>query len=72
MRRVDVEDVELVARAAVAAVDFLLDWLRGVRGREGVGEGEEDDVLREAAVAGSGACLSLWSWRWRCLCHLVK
>jgi hypothetical protein len=32
-------------------------------------KGEEDDVLRQSAVTGSVACLSLWR-RW--LCHLVR
>ncbi len=30
-------------------------------------KGEEDDVSRQSAVAGSVACLSLWRW----LCHYV-
>jgi len=63
----NVEDVQFVTRAAVAAVDFLFDGLGWMRRREGVWEREEDDVLRPSAVAGSVACLSLG----RCLGHLV-
>jgi len=64
----NVEDVQFVTRAAVAAVDFLLDWLWRMRRREWMWKGEEDNVLRQSAVTGSVACLFLW----RCLCHRVK
>jgi len=64
----DVEHVHFVTRGAVTAVDFLLDWLWWMRRREWMWKGEEDDVLRQSAVTGPAACLSLW----RCLCHLVK
>ncbi len=61
----NVEEVHFVTRAAIAAADFLLDWLWWMRRRERMWKGEEDDVLRQSAVAGSVACLSFW----RCLCH---
>jgi hypothetical protein len=64
----NVEHVHLVTCATVTAVDLLLVRLRWMRRREWMWKGEEDDVLRQAAVTGSVACLSLW----RCLCHLVK
>jgi hypothetical protein len=64
----NVEDVHFVTRAAVTAVDFLLDWLWWMRRREWMWKGEEDNVLRQSAVTGSVACLSLW----RSLCHIVK
>ncbi len=63
----DVEEVQFVTRAAVTAVDFLLVWSGWMRRREWMWKGEEDDVLRESAVAGAVACLSLW----RCLGHPV-
>ena len=62
-------DVQLVTRGAVAAVDFLLpSWFWWTRRGEWMRQGEEDDVLRVSAVAGSVACLSLW----RCICHRVN
>ena len=64
----NVEEVHLVTRAAVTTVDLLLSWLWWIRRREWMWKDEEDDVLRQSAVTGSVACLSLW----RSLCHLVK
>jgi len=64
----NVEEVHFVARAAVTAVDFLLDSVWWMRRREWMWKGEEDDVLRQPAVTRSVACLSLWY----CLCHLVR
>ena len=64
----NVEHAHFVARAAVAAVDFLLGWLWWIRRREWMWKCEEDDVLCQSTVTGSVACLSFW----RCLCHLVE
>ena len=64
----DVEEVQFVTRGAVTAVDFLLESLWWMGRREWTWKGEEDNELRQSAVTGSVACLSLW----RCLCHLVK
>ena len=69
MSGMDVGDVQFVARCAVTAVDLLLSsWFWWMRRREWMWKGEEDDVLRESAVAGSVACLFLWC----CVCHCVR
>ena len=64
----NVEKVQFITRGAVTTVNFLLVWLWWIRRREWMWKGEEDDVLRQSAVAGSVACLSLWC----CLCHFVN
>ena len=63
-----VEEVHFMTRAAVTAVNFLLELLWWIRRREWMWKDEEDDILRQSAVTEPVACLSLW----RYLCHLVK
>jgi hypothetical protein len=46
----NVEDVYFITRAAVTAVDFLLDSLWWMGRREWMWKGEEDDVLRQSTV----------------------
>ena len=55
----NVEPVRFVTRGAVTAVDFLLVCLWWMRRREWMWKGEEDDELRQPAVTGTMACLSL-------------
>jgi hypothetical protein len=63
----NVEHVHFITGGTVTTINFLLDWLWWIRRREWMWKGEKDDILRQSAVTGSVACLSLW----RCL-HIVK
>ena len=45
-----VEEVHFMTRAAVTAVDFLLELLWWIRRREWMWKDEEDDILRQSAV----------------------